>query len=218
MMRPLTPALALTAALALALSACTSEDPTTDRDGGSAPTTAGPEGAVPTSGWWCGLIEQETVETATGGRSAEAREVIRVNDGERYRCDVLLPTGEGDTTELALTLEVVAGDEDRATRAREEVLAMDGVEAGPDYLGESYQAPGMVVGIMPCGAPVGSEQQGSQVTWTFLAHALLPEGEQVTDLLARPLNRQAREVDMQVGCAPSRAQEPMLDGSATTAP
>lgn len=80
-MRPLTPALALTAALSLALSACTSEEPATDQDGESAPTTAAPEGAVPTSGWWCGLIEQETVETATGGRSAEAREVIRVTTG-----------------------------------------------------------------------------------------------------------------------------------------
>lgn len=208
-------AAATAAAAVLALTACTSGA----QDGDAATTTAPTmEGAVPTTGWWCGLIEEDVVSAVTDGRTGEAREVLRVNDGSTYHCDVVLPTGEGLQTEVVLSMLVTADDETGAERLRQELEGVDEVAPGPDYLGESYLAPGLAVAIMPCGAPLDAENAGEPVPWTYVVRAAEGRGQGLDEELTGPINRQVRQVDSAVGCSPSEAVRPGDDAAGTTTP
>ena len=175
------------------------------------------EGAVPSGDWWCGLIDREIVEVATDGRTEEAREVLRQNDEEGYLCEVVLPVDGGPGTESVLALAVQINDEAAADAARQEAESAPGAGPGPDYLGESFVMPGHTVSIVPCGAPVGTAEEGSEVPYVFSLRASSESGGQLTDELVDPVRRSLVQVDQTVGCSPSTA-DGSDDSSATSAP
>lgn len=182
-------------------SAATSSSPTSPTGGDSGTAASGPA-----SGWWCAYIKQDIVEAATGGRTAEAEEALRTNDGTTYLCEVTVPGSDGE--DVALALSVTANSEQAAAAAREEVTGQPGVAEGPTYLGESYVAPGLTVAIIPCGAPPASPEAGTRVPWTFRLAAPLEAGSALTDELTAPINRYVQVIDQTVGCSPKEAQRP----------
>lgn len=193
--------LLLAATAVSGLAACTSED-------GSAPDTDESqqtlEGEVPESGWWCRSIERSLVEAVAGDRTDEAREVLRQNDTNGVRCEVVLPGEDGESQTL-MTLAVAIDDKARAEQAREQAQQV-GAEPGPDHLGESYVWPGTAVAIVPCAAPVGHERSGEQVAYVFSVHT-----EEPLDLpgeLVDPVRNSLVEADQAVGCSPSEARQP----------
>lgn len=198
---------ALTLVLAATATACTSGDDAEPEPSGSTPEL---EGAVPTTGWWCRLIDEEIVDAATDGRTDEAREVLRRNDDSGFTCEIVLPTGEGQETEPVLSLTIDVDDAGAVQEARAEADA-DGAVAGPDYLGESTVRPGRAVAVIPCGTPPGSPQAGATVAHVLSLEAFTPGGLELTDLLAEPVRRSVVELDQGVGCQPStRAADPYV--------
>lgn len=175
------------------------------------------EGEVPDSGWWCRVIEEETVAAATDGRTDEAREVLRENDSDSHLCEVVLPVDGGPETETVMALAIRADVEDEAVRLRTELESHADVEPGPDYLGESYVVPGAAYAILPCGAPTDSPKAGEQVTYVLSMTTQGEAGEQLTEELLEPLRRAVIELDQSVKCTPSAVESPD-DSSATTAP
>lgn len=206
--------------LTLGLGACSDGDG--EVDGG--PDTGQPtgaaeelEGQVPDSGWWCHMIEEETVAAATDGRTDEAREVLRENDSDSHLCEVVLPVDGGPQTETVMAFAIKADAEDEAGQLRSELESRTDVEPGPDYLGESYVVPGAAYAVLPCGAPTDSPQEGKQVTYVLSMTTKGEAGEQLTDELTEPLRRALIDLDQTVKCTPSAAVSPD-DSSATTAP
>jgi hypothetical protein len=205
-------------ALTLGLGACSGGDGDGETDTGQASGAAEElEGQVPDTGWWCRMIREETVAAATDGRADEAREVLRENDADSHLCEVVLPVDGGPQTETVMTFAIKAEAEEEAQQVRDEMASRDDVEAGPDYLGESYVVPGAAYSILPCGAPAESAKAGQQVTYLLSMTAQGEAGEQLDDELTEPLRRSLIELDQTVKCSPSDAAPPD-DSSATTAP
>ncbi|HLS44245.1 MAG TPA: hypothetical protein VK045_02310 [Ornithinicoccus sp.] len=216
--RAITTVLSLVVLTATALSGCTSasdEDESTDETSTTAtPTT---EGAAPADpDWWCRLIRKDAVDAATNGRSAEAREHVSIDEEDVYQCDVLLPT-TGDETEVAMSLSMHRDAADEADARLAEVKAIEGAVPGPDHLGVSYIADTLAVSVMPCKSVPDAPEGSPEVPFVFTIRAQLDTGGAATDLLDQSLTRLAREMDMSVGCSPSKIHEPD-DASATTAP
>jgi len=199
--RPVAPLLVLAV---FALVGCSSDPDETTLDDDRTSATADLEGSIPTSGWWCRLIEEEIVEAATDGRGEEAREVLRQSDQDGWRCEVVLPVDGGPETETVLSLAVVSNAVEESEQWRTEATAADAAP-GPDYLGESYVYPGTVVALVPCGAPVASPEAGTLVPYAVSLVAGPPAGQQLTDELVAPVRRAVVELDQGTGCAPSRA-------------
>lgn len=206
--------LVLPLALGVTLAGCTDDEATPSPE---PPTddNAAATASHPTDGWFCRLIDEDLVDLATGGRSAEATQRLVRNDGVEFNCVVEVP-GSGGEPELALTLQVVAGEEATISGLRETVNAIEGVGPGPEYLGETYFAPGMATAFYPCGTvPGNSMVEPADFAFAVIAH--LPEGQELVDELEPPLNRYAREMDQTVGCDPLSARTGD-DASSTTAP
>ncbi|GAA1138890.1 hypothetical protein [Ornithinicoccus hortensis] len=208
-------------ALALGLGACSGDDAGTDDDATSTAAADGLEGSIPTSGWWCRMIKEDSVAVATDGRQAEAREVLRQNDESGHLCEVVLPVEEDSTeTETVMAFQIQADAEDAAEQIRSEMAGRDDAEPGPDYLGESYVVPGAAYAIVPCGAPVGSPDEGQQVPYVLSVTTTTEAGKELTDALTEPLRRSLIELDQSVKCSPKAAHEEVVgdDAGATTAP
>lgn len=211
------PALALSLALVagLALSACSDDTPSTPTGGGDTDGATSTENALPlhpTDGWWCQYMDKKLVDAATGGRSAEATQVVVSNDGHQFRCEVQLPATSGDP-EVAIALDVIADDAAAVADARAKAQALAGVVPGPTYLGESYVAPGYAVALVPCGLVPGNARNSVKVPWALTISAPLEPGQTVTDELTTPLNYYLKALDQSVGCSPKQAIE---DESPTT--
>lgn len=209
--RPPRPAAGLVLASLTALTglaACTSDDGGTEGEADGAQQTL--EGDIPESDWWCRLIERPLVEAVAGDRTDQAREVLRQNDVDGFRCEVVLPEEEGSTeTETLLTLAVAIDDEARAEELRA-VAEQERARPGPEHLGESYTWPGGVVSIVPCQAPPGHERAGEQVTYVF--SLLAEEPVDMADEMEDPVRQTLVEADQAVGCSPSQARERQEEG------
>lgn len=201
--------------LTLGLVACSGDD--ADTDDTSTATGDELEGSIPTSGWWCRVIEEEVVSTATDGREAEAREVIRQNDAEGHLCEVVLPVDDGSTeTETVMAFQIQADADEAAEQVRSEMAGRDDVEPGPDYLGESYIVPGGAYAIVPCGAPVDSPNEGQQVPYVLSMTTSTEAGQSMTTDLAEPLRRTLIELDETVTCSPKAAEDEVVDDAEST--
>ncbi|NLG23422.1 MAG: hypothetical protein GX555_18560 [Actinomycetales bacterium] len=214
--RPL--ALLSLAVLALVpLSGCTSGDNDDEQTTSAAPTT---EGAAPeTEGWFCRLIKVDAVDAATGGRADVAREFESLSTEDEYRCDVLVPTEDGGS-EVAMSLSMHRNIPGLADELLAEVMAMDGVVAGPDHLGVSYIADTLAVSVVPCNPRPAGTNSESQVPYVFVARAQLDTEGQATAMLDDSLTRLVREMDQGYGCSPSKIhpRPPGDDAGSTTSP
>ncbi len=198
------------------LSACTSDTPGADPTPDA--TTASSSPTSPATGWFCGYLDPDLVETATGGRTSAAVEHLISNDGTTYLCQVELPADDG-STEVALTLSVIADDAPALEALRAEITSREGVVEGPDYLGDSFVSPGQAVAFVPCGTVPGAAVESSQVPFALSLTAGLPAGAGITDDLATPLNRFLQVLDQRVGCSPSKvngAKESESDSATST--
>lgn len=217
--RAITTVLSLVVLTATALSGCTSasdeDTSSTDETSTTAGTTT--EGAAPADpDWWCRLIRKDAVDAATNGRSAEALERVSINEEDVYQCDVLLPT-TGDETEVAMSLSMHRDALEEADARLAEVKAIEGAVAGPEHLGVSYIADTLAVSVMPCKSVPDAPEGSPEVPFVFTIRAQLDTAGAATDLLDQSLTRMAREMDMSVGCSPSKIHE-ADDATATTAP
>lgn len=212
------PVVALTlTTLMLGLAACSGDDTETDD---TAPSTAGDglEGAIPTSGWWCRVIKEESVAVATDGRQAQAREVLRQNDEAGHLCEVVLPVEEGSSeTETIMAFQIQSDAGEAAEQIRAEMADREDVAPGPDYLGESYIVPGAAYAIVPCGAPVDSPKAGQDVPYVLSMTTTTEAGKALTEELAEPLRRSLIDLDQTVKCNP-KAADAGDDSETTTAP
>lgn len=215
--------LSAAALAAVTLTSCTSGD-----DDGQETTTSGPttEGAAPAnSNWFCRLIKKDAVDAATGGRSAEAREVEALNTEDEFQCDVLLPT-DGGGTEVAMSLSMHRNIPNLADELLAEVRAIEGAAPGPEHLGVSYVADTLAVSVIPCKPRAGAQDAESDVPYVFVVRAPLDTAGAATGLLDDSLTRLAREMDQTYGCSPSKIHEndpdatdaPADDADTTTAP
>lgn len=203
--------------LVFGLGACSGDDADPDGSGSTVAADDELEGSIPTSGWWCRLIEEESVTVATDGRQEEAREVLRQNDEEGHLCEVVLPVEDGSSEiETIMTFQIQADAEEAADEVRAELEAREDVEPGPDFLGESYVMPGAAYMIVPCGAPVGSANAGQQVPYIVSMTTATEAGAALTEELTEPLRRSLIELDQSVQCSPEPADGD--DAGTTTAP
>lgn len=209
-MRHRTSTAALTLTAALLLGGCTSEDPEPDTvdgtdDNASAPS--GEAGLASDTGWFCSMISEDLVGTATGGDLASAREQILANDEGSWECEVNQVAADGTSYETLLRLS--AGPVEEATEEgyRTELSGAEEVTRGPEYMGEGYLAPGQVVALMDCNTPPQDGQQGSPVPHAFTLEVLTGPATELTDELASPVRRLITEIDRSVGCFPGDAYE-----------
>lgn len=225
--RPL--AVLSTAALAaVTLTGCTSGDDDGQETTASGPTTDGAAPANPN--WFCRLIKKDAVDAATGGRSAEAREVEALSTEDEFQCDVLLPTDEGGT-EVAMSLSMHRNIPNLADALLTEVQAIEGATPGPEHLGVSYVADTLAISVIPCKPRASAGDAEAEVPYVFVIRAPLDTEGAATDMLDDSLTRLAREMDQTYGCSPSKIHEnvtgdsdtgdtdaPADDGETTTAP
>ena len=208
--------LPVTALLALALSACTSEDPVAGTpstpDDASVSSDDGLEGGPGTNGWLCQYVSPSATEAAAGGTAETPRERVVQDDEDGWVCEVL--TGGPGEQRPVVRLSILIGDEHRA-EARQRAEAAEDVERGPDYLGLSFVSPGLVTGLTSCMAP-GATDRSQQVPYTLVAEALEVVDEETTGDLRSALTSAARNLDQGLGCTPSQALADQQ--SATTAP
>lgn len=210
--------LPLTAALALILASCTSEDPATGTPSATqdAAVTSddGLEGGPGVNGWLCQYVSPSATAAAAGGTAVTPRERIVQDDEDSWVCEVL--TGGAGEQEPVIRLSILLGEEARE-QARQRAEAADGVEPGPDYLGLSFVSPGLVTGLTSCTEP-GAENRSQQVPYSLVGEALGVVDDETTEDLRSALTTAARNLDQAVGCTPSQAIADMDGGSATTAP
>lgn len=209
-----TAALGLT--LALGLSACTSEDPEPTAEPTqeeAAPTTDdGLEGTLTANGWACEYFSPAAADHAAGGTATTPRGIVTQDDEEGWVCEVV-SGGPGEQEPIA-RLSIILGPE-----AREEYRTLaegaEGVEPGPDYLGKSYIAPGLVVGLTSCTRP-GATQRSDQIEHTLVGEALNVTDEQATDDLRSALTLAAQGLDKGMGCSPAQVVRDLAE--TTSAP
>lgn len=214
-----TAALALTALVVALLGACTSDgrvapEETTDPGDGI-------EGSIPESGWYCRFFNTLTIEAGAGEDADIAREVLRVNDPEGWQCEVVVPVDGGPETSPIFTFTIRNNDPEAIEEWREKAIENQAV-SGRESFGESYVWPGATVAIVPCKGAPGTEDVGVEVPHLFVVEAWTEGGqtEEGQELVSRPINYVLRELDASLGCAPSRAADPVDTGAngATTAP
>lgn len=211
--RTTTAAVSLALLLTTALAGCSSGE---EDAAPSSPTAEEPPGEIPSSDWWCRLIKKETVDAATGGRSAEARHVTVTDEADHWACEVWVPDEDGEA-ETALVFSVQGNAADEADEALGEVQSLEGVEPGPEHLGLSYFAPTMAVSVIPCFGRPETPEAETEVPYVLMLRAPLDTAGEATDLLDKPLTRLAREMDQGYGCSPSKISA-RDDASTTTAP
>lgn len=212
--RTTTAAVSLALLLTTALAACSSSED--EEAAPSSPTAEEPPGEIPSSGWWCRLIKQDAVDAASGGRSAEARQVTVTDEADHWACEVWVPDEDGEP-ETVLTLSVQGNAAAEADEALGEVQGLEGAEPGPDHLGVSYFAPTLGVSVIPCFGPPETPESDTEVPYLLMSRAPLDTEGAATELLQEPLTRLARELDQGYGCSPSKIN-PRDDASTTTAP
>lgn len=195
----------------LALGACTSgEDPADDSTPAPSTEQAAVTDGSDSNGWLCDDISPQSLRALAGGELADPAEEMIQDDDEAWICEAR----DGDTTLARLSLSV--GEEARDA-ARERVQAAEGVAAGPDYLGESYTSPALVVGLTLC---TDMDQPGAGVyePYTMVAEALVESEDDLSEPLRSTLASMARRLDQGIGCSPRQALEEAGadDGAATT--
>lgn len=204
---------AVAAGLALALSACTSDNadpgPTTDA---AVTSDDGLQGAEGNQGWMCQYISPAAVERANGGQAESPRELVTQDDEEAWVCDVLV--GGAGEQEPVIRLGIHLGEEARET-ARTRAESAEGVEPGPDHLGVSFVSPGLVTGLTLCTAP-GATRTSEKIPYSLVIESLGQTDPQTTDLLKQALTETAKRLDQSLGCSPKRALSE--DAGQTTAP
>jgi hypothetical protein len=206
-MRHLTLTVTVLAGAAVLLTACTSESGSDGDDVATLSSPAEPEGAGTPSanGWYCALINEELVDTATGGRLEDAREAIVANDDVSWVCEVNQVTGS--TYDTVLRLSVFPGDQEQTEVLRAELSEAEGMVRGPEYLGEAYLTPGRAAALMSCNLPERSGEAGGPGPYAFLIEGLSGPAEELTEELRSPLRRLVTQIDQSVGCFPADAYE-----------
>lgn len=211
----LLPVTAVTA-LALALTACTSEDPVDEvppaTDDASVTSDDGLEGGPGSNGWLCQYVSPSATDAAAGGTAETPRERIVEDDEDSWVCEVL--TGGPGEQRPVVRLSILIGEEFRA-EARERAEAAPDVEQGPDYLGLSFISPGLVTALTSCTDPAATNRS-QQVPYTLVGEALEVVDEETTEDLRSSLTTAARNLDQGVGCTPGQALADQE--AATTAP
>lgn len=214
-MRHTTLSAALTLGVGLLLTACTSDAP--DQDAAqdapadpaeaSAATGVAAAGTPSESGWFCALVPQELVATLTGGEVDQARELMRANDEQSWRCQVNQVSDDGASFETVLELSAGPVDEQTEQAYRSDLQAQEGMTRGPEYLGEGYVTPGTVVALMECNTPPVDGTEGAPVPHAFVVEVVSGPGTGLTEELIPPLQNLITEVDRSVGCFPGAAYE-----------
>ena len=216
---------AAAAVLALALSACTSDDPPSPdaATGTGAPGSAGTDDAAGTSddglegeagsnGWFCDTFSPTAVDAAAGGTAVSPRQVVVEDTPDSWVCEVT--SGGPGEQEPVLRMTLQVGEEARAT-ARERAEQAEDVRPGPAYLGRSYISPGLVTGLSLCTAPDATSTD-DKVPFTFVAESLQVTDEEMTDHLRSALALAAQNYDRSLGCSPKQAAKDLAEE--TTAP
>lgn len=211
------------AAAALALSGCTSDEPTpsstsgSQDDSGDAAVTSddGLTGEPGVNGWLCQYFSPSLVEKAAGGTAVTPRGHVVVDDPQTWECEVL--TGGPGEQEPILRVGIYLGEEARDDR-RAAAEAAEGMEPGPDYLGVSYVSPGLATALTMCTAPEATRRD-DRIPYTLVAEALGQTTPEITQGLVSSLTTVAQNLDQGLGCSPKQAISEMGDDAAqTTAP
>lgn len=198
----------------LVLGGCTSGeeplDPTPTETAGtddSAVTTGVPQGPT-ANGYLCRYLGPDQLAALGGGDPAEPLQVDVQDDPTHWVCEAR------DGEETLARVSILLG-EDLAAAERETATSAEGVQSGPDYLGESYVSARRVSGLTRCHVPDG---QGS-TTWgsyTMVIEALGESDEDLSKHLLTAAGAAASSLDQAVGCSPKLARSEAE--SATTAP
>ncbi len=206
-MSHLTTTAALAAGAALLLAGCTSETGSDSSDVATLSSPAAPEAAGTPSenGWYCALIDEELVNTATGGDPEDAREAMVSNDDTAWVCEVNQVTGA--TYETVLRLAVYPGSQERTDELRADLSGAPGMERGPEHLGEAYIVPGKGVALMSCNLPEREGETGGPGPYVFVIEGLSGPAAELTEDLRSPLRRLVTQIDGSVGCYPGEAYE-----------
>ena len=209
------PAAVLALVAGLTLGACTSgADPVDDSTPAPSTDEAAATDGSDSNGWLCDDISPQSLRALAGGELADPTEEMLQDDDQAWVCEAR----DGDTPLARLSLSV--GEEERAA-ARERAQAAEGVSAGPEYLGESYTSPTLVVGLTLC---TDMDQPGAGVDepYTMVAEALVESEGDFSEPLRSSLSSMARRLDQGIGCSPRQAVEDAGtddgadDGAATT--
>jgi hypothetical protein len=207
-MRHLPTSAAALAGASLLLAACTSEGPdTAEPDVVTLTSAPGPAeaGTASDTGWYCALIEEELVATATNGALDRARESMVSNDDDAWVCEVNLVAG--DSYETVLRLSVYPNGQEETDAFRAELADAEGMERGPAFLGESYVVPGRTVALMQCNLPELEGQPGGPGPYAFQIEGLSGPAAELTEELRSPVRRLVTQIDQSVGCFPTQAYE-----------
>lgn len=204
----------LVATVALGLAACTSgedngAEPPTDTDAGAtgagatdgAAVTEGPEA----NGYLCRFVSPPAQQAVSGGELSQPQAVVVDDSAEAWTCEAR----DGD--EGVIRVSYLLGEEHRS----EQRAVLDGVpdvSTGPEWLGESFVSPRMVVGLTLCTDPEGTDDR---VPFTIVAEALQESDEDVSAELTNVATATARALDQGVGCSPRQAR---AEASQTEAP
>ena len=207
LMRHLTTTAALVTGAALLLAGCTSDSGSDSTDVATPSSPAEPEAAGTPSenGWYCALIDDELVTTATGGDLEDAREAMVSNDDTAWVCEVNQVSGA--TYETVLRLSVYPGNQEQTDALRAELSGAQGMERGPEYLGEAYFVPGKGVALMSCNLPEREGEAGGPGPYAFVIEGLSEPAAELTEELRSPLRRLVTQIDGSVGCYPGDAYE-----------
>lgn len=181
----------------LATAGCTSgSEPQEDTVEEQTEQAAATEGAG-MDGWLCDDISPASLETLAGGELTDPTEVQVQDDDEAWVCEAR----DGQTPLARITLQV--GEEPR-DEARERVEQTEGVEPGPDYLGESYTSPALVVGLTLCRETEGGPDDYQP--YVMLAESLVDSEEDLSEPLRSTLAQLAGSLDQRYGCSPTLAR------------
>lgn len=207
---------ALVAGLAVALSACTSEEPEAPpvaAEDSARTSDDGLEGEPGTgTGWLCEYVSPATLRAAVGAEAQSPRQLVTEDDEDSWVCEVLVG-GPGEQ-EPAVRLAIQLGEEARDL-ARERAEAAAQVRGGPEHLGVSFVSPGLVTALTLCTAP-DAQDRGERIPYTLVAESLGETGEEATAGLRQALTEAAKRLDAAVGCSPSQALSD--EAAATTGP
>lgn len=181
----------------LATAGCTSgSEPQEDAGDEQTEQAAATEGAG-MDGWLCDDISPASLKTLAGGELTDPTEVQVQDDDEAWVCEAR----DGQTPLARVTLQV--GEEAR-DEARERVGQTEGVEPGPDYLGESYTSPALVVGLTLCRGTEGGPDVDEP--YVMLAESLVDSEEDLSEPLRSTLAQLAGSLDQRYGCSPTLAR------------
>ncbi|MFK5581886.1 hypothetical protein [Serinicoccus sp. LYQ131] len=192
----------------LATAGCTSgSEPADDRTEEQTSEQAAATDGSGMDGWLCDDISPASLETLAGGELTDPTEVQVQDDDEAWVCEAR----DGQTPLARVTLQV--GEEAR-DEARERVEQTEGVEPGPDYLGESYTSPALVVGLTLCRVTEGGPDEHQP--YVMVAESLVDSEEDLSEPLRSTLAQLAGGLDQRYGCSPTLARSDAAE--ATEAP